>query len=132
MIKKRYITLLDIMIVILLIGIITSVVGYNVKGSLEKGKIFKTEQAQKQIRDILLLEVAKGNDIDEVVKNHRKHLKDSGLIRDVKQMLKDGWGKEFLISASKDKSDIDVISPTYKKSSKDNDKNLQNNEEENY
>jgi general secretion pathway protein G len=115
MVKKRFITLLEIMIVILLIGIITSVVGYNVKGSLEKGKIFKTEQAQRQIKDVLLLEVARGTDIDEVVKNHKKYLEDSGLLKDVSGMLKDGWGGEYIIKVSRDRSNIDVSSANLNK-----------------
>ena len=85
--KKRYITLLEIMIVILLIGIITSVVGYNVKGSLDKGKVFKTEQAQNQIKELLLLEVAKGKKIENVVKYAKQHLKDSGIPKDVDSLL---------------------------------------------
>lgn len=129
MIKKRYITLLEIMIVILLIGIITSVVGYNVKGSLEKGKIFKTEQAQKQIRDILLLEVANGTEIEKVVEGHRKYLKDSGLIKDVDQMLKDGWNNPFEIKVSRDRTDIQVISAYYNRFQKNHDKKIENDEE---
>ena len=108
--KKRFITLLEIMIVILLIGIITSVVGYNVKESLNKGKIFKTEQAQNQIRELLLLEVAKGANIDAVVKNPAKYLKESGLPKDVSVLLKDGWNDEFQISANRKKTDIIVTS----------------------
>ena len=38
--KKRAITLLEIMIVILLIGLIGGVVSYNLKGTLDKGKAF--------------------------------------------------------------------------------------------
>ncbi|MFA6119649.1 MAG: type II secretion system protein [Parachlamydiales bacterium] len=131
MIKKRHITLLEMMIVILLIGIITSVVGYNVKGSLDRGKLFKTEQAQKQIRDILLLEVAKGNNLEEVVKNHKKYLEESLLLKDVSQMLKDGWGDEFTIKVSRDRSNIDVISANLKKYKKTNSKDTVENEEEN-
>ena len=114
MIKKRYITLLEIMIVILLIGIITSVVGYNVKGSLDKGKIFKTKQAQMQIRELLLLEVAKGAKIGEVVKNPEKYLKESGLPKDVSVLLKDGWNDNFEIKADKNKTDIIVTSKNLK------------------
>lgn len=108
--KKRFITLLEIMIVILLIGIISSVVGYNVKGSLDKGKVFKTEQAQVQIRELLLLETAKGANIDDVVKNPAKYLKESGLSKDVSVLLKDGWNEAFQISADKSKTDILVTS----------------------
>ena len=52
--KKRSVTLLEMMIVITLIGLIASVIGYNMKGSLDRGKAFKTEESQKQIKDILL------------------------------------------------------------------------------
>ncbi|NGX28681.1 MAG: hypothetical protein K940chlam1_00865, partial [Candidatus Anoxychlamydiales bacterium] len=90
--KKRPITLLEIMVVILLIGIITSVVGYNVKGSLEKGKVFKTKQAKMQIVDLLTLETAKGSNMDDVVKNPQKYLKNSGMAKDVDKLLVDGWG----------------------------------------
>lgn len=96
--KKRHITLLEIMVVILLIGIITSVVGYNVKGSLEKGKVFKTKQAKQQIEDLLTLETAKGTNIDEVVKNYKKYLSDSGMAKDVDKMAVDGWGAPFEVT----------------------------------
>ena len=41
--KKRALTLLEIMIVIVLIGIIGSVIGVNMKGSLDAGKAFKSD-----------------------------------------------------------------------------------------
>ena len=63
--KKRYITLLEIMIVIFLIGIIGSVIGYNMKGSIDKGKVFRTQESIKQVHDILLLEIAEGASIDK-------------------------------------------------------------------
>lgn len=96
--KKRYVTLLEIMVVILLIGIITSVVGYNVKGSLEKGKVFKTKQAKRQIEDLLTLEVAKGTDIDTVVKNYKKYLENSGMAKDVDKLITDGWNTPFEVT----------------------------------
>lgn len=132
MIKKRHITLLEIMIVILLIGIITSVVGYNVKGSLDKGKIFKTQQAQNQIKELLLLEVAKGANIDEVVKNPEKYLIESGLPKDVSALLKDGWNEDFLIKTNKSKTDIIVTSKNLKKIEKKNKISEESDEEAQY
>jgi general secretion pathway protein G len=132
MIKKRYITLLEIMIVILLIGIITSVVGYNVKGSLYKGKVFRTEQAQNQIRELLLLEVAKGAGIDEVVKFPKKFLKETGLPKNVSALLKDGWNDPFEISTNKDKTDIIVSSKNLKRFEENSKRNLDNGDEEEY
>jgi len=117
MIKKRYITLLEIMVVILLIGIITSVVGYNVKGSLEKGKVFKTKQSMIQIHDLLTLETAKGTDIDKVVNNYQKYLKNSGMAKDSEKIIKDGWGAPLEISHKKGK--IVVTSKNLNKYKKD-------------
>jgi len=109
--KKRYLTLIEMMIVIMLIGIITSVIGYNMKGSLNKGKAFKTEQAMIQIKDLLLLEAAeKEIPIDEIVKDPRKHLQNSSLAKDVDGLLKDGWGANFEIRSKDRGRDIEIIS----------------------
>lgn len=116
--RKRPITLLEIMIVIFLIGIIGSVVGYNIKGSLEKGKAFKTEQAIKRVREILLLELSLGhypeND-DKPASYLATHadiaLKASGLISDPNALLKDGWGVKLIIEPFEDESDFTISSP---------------------
>ena len=95
--KKRPITLLEIMIVIFLIGIIGSVIGYNMKGSMDKGKAFKTEHAMKQIEDILLLQVSDKAPIETILANPSHYLKTSGMVKDPNGMLKDGWGQPFEI-----------------------------------
>ncbi len=84
------------MIVIVLIGLIGSVIGFNMKGSLDAGKAFKTQQAKEQIIDILMLEVAKGSPIEKVVENPATFLDSSGLIKGKGDAyLKDGWGQNF-------------------------------------
>ncbi len=93
--KKRSLTLLEIMIVIVLIGLIGSVIGVNMKGSLDEGKAFKTKQAREQITDILMLEVARGATVEEVIKNPEKYLANSGLIKKPSDYIKDGWGERF-------------------------------------
>ena len=109
-IKKRSITLLEIMIVIFLIGIIGSAIGYNMKGSIDKGKKFKTEQAQKQVRDVLLLEHASGNvTFDEVLDNPQNVLEGSGLIKDAEKLLTDGWGHVLEIKRISENEDDIVI-----------------------
>lgn len=95
--QKRSLTLLEIMIVIVLIGLIGSVIGFNVKGSLDEGKAFKTEMAQEQIKDILLLEVARGSSLEEVIERKEEILENSGLVKNAKNFLKDGWGIPFHI-----------------------------------
>lgn len=111
--KKRYsLTLLEIMIVIFLIGLIGSVIGYNMKGSLDEGRAFKTEQAAAQIRDILAMEIAKGASMEDVIKNADKFLENSGLVKHPEKLLKDGWGEPFKISRKGD-SEVNVTSVRY-------------------
>src|SRR5689334_15528177 len=98
------------MIVIFLIGLIGSVIGYNVKGSLEEGKAFRTEQGAAQIQDILSLEASYGTPLEEITKNPEFYLRRSGLCKDPKKLLKDGWGKEYTFTIAKNGSDIKVCS----------------------
>lgn len=98
--KKRPLTLLEIMIVIVLIGLIGSVIGFNMKGSLDQGRAFKTRQAKEQIKDILMLEVARGASISEVIQKKEEYLTNSGLISNSKTFLKDGWGEAFEIKVN--------------------------------
>lgn len=93
--KKKAFTLLEIMIVIFLIGLIGSVVGYNMKGSLEEGKAFKTKQAREKLREILELEIAKGSDPERVVQDPKSFLHASGLVNKPEKMILDGWGEKF-------------------------------------
>jgi prepilin-type N-terminal cleavage/methylation domain-containing protein len=100
---KRAMTLLELMIVILIIGIIGSVVGYNIRGTLEKGKAFKTEQAALKLYDILLIHQAEGHDLKTVINKKMDEkggvtdvVKSSGLVRSSKDIAKDGWGEDFI------------------------------------
>ena len=90
--KKYSFSLLEIMIVIFLIGLIGGTIGYNMKGSLDKGREFKTKESIRQVSDILLLEVAEGEEIEKVAENPEKYLERSGLVKNPEKLLKDGWG----------------------------------------
>src|SRR5476651_2561412 len=95
--KKRALTLLEIMIVICLITLITGVIGYNMKGSLDKGKAFRTEQAKNQLHDMLLLALSEGQKMDYILEKPLDVVKKLGLARDADGLLKDGWNEEFVI-----------------------------------
>ncbi|MBM3200894.1 MAG: type II secretion system protein [Chlamydiae bacterium] len=110
--KLRPMTLLEIMIVIFIIGIIGSVIGYSMKGSLEEGKAFKSEQGSKQVYEILTLEMAKGGKLEDILANPLKYLESSGFAKNPKSLLQDGWGGEYLI-VKKGYDDIAVISMAY-------------------
>ncbi|MDE3045055.1 MAG: general secretion pathway protein GspG [Verrucomicrobiota bacterium] len=108
--KKRTLTLLEVMIVILLISLITGVIGYNMKGSLDKGKKFKSIQAKEQLHDMLLMCVAEGKDPEKVQKEPEQALKALGLAKDLKKLMKDGWGAPFSITLTSDKKDFEITS----------------------
>lgn len=107
--KKRAITLIEIMIVIVIIGLVSGVLAYNFKGSLDKGKQFKTEHAAEQLRSILLLEYAKGDkSIDTIVKEWRSIVKKSEIVVKPDNIMKDARGKEFIVKKSDTGDDIVV------------------------
>lgn len=111
-IKKHPITLLEIMIVIFLISLIGGVIGYNMKGSLERGKAFKTQQAMSQLEDILQLEAAKGGRTNkQIADNAFTVLKESGLVKNPEEFLKDGWNEKFDIEGTSD--GFKIISKKY-------------------
>jgi general secretion pathway protein G len=112
--KKRSLTLLEIMIVIVLIGLIGSVIGVNMKGSLDEGRAFKTRQAAEQVQDILMLEVARGVDIQDVVDKREKYLANSGLVKDPKKFLIDGWNQPFEVKINPSTQTIIVRSEKLK------------------
>lgn len=111
--KKRAMTLLEIMIVILIIGTIGSVLGYNMRGSLEQAKAFKTEEGIRQLYDIFQLELAKGTTVKEIRENPRNCLVASGLVRKPDDLIKDGWNLEYTIVQTSDGKDIRITSDSY-------------------
>ncbi|MES2273631.1 MAG: type II secretion system protein [Chlamydiota bacterium] len=108
--KKRTFTLLEIMIVIFLITLITGAIGYNMKGSLDRGKKFRTIQAMSQLKDLLLMAVEEGTDPEKIAKDPAKYLKDLGIAKDPDKLVCDGWGEDFDIKVSADKTDFEIKS----------------------
>lgn len=108
--KKRALTLLEIMIVIFLITLITGTIGYSMRGTLDKGRAFRTEQAQEQLHDLLLICLAEGGDADTIAKDPAKALKGLGLAKDPDNLVKDGWKTPFKITVNLKKTDFTVHS----------------------
>ncbi len=102
------------MIVIFLITLITGTVGYSMRGTLDKGRAFRTEQAREQLHDLLLICLAEHGNAEEIAKNPVQYLKQLGLAKDPENLVKDGWKKDFLISV-KNKSDFSIKSESWEK-----------------
>lgn len=110
--RSRAITLIEIMIVMVIIGLIASVFIFNMKGSMDDGKAFKTEQGSRQIQEVLALQMNRGAERSDVISNPAQHLKESQLIQDPNSLLKDGWGNPYEIYIN-DNDDIFVRSSRF-------------------
>ena len=109
--KKRAITLIEIMIVISLIAIIGGVLSYNLKGALDKGKAFKTEQAQNQIREALQLVSNEVKETpEEIADDPKTFLGRSEMVKKPGDLIKDGWNTEMKITYNGDTQEFEVLS----------------------
>ena len=111
--KKRFITLVEMMIVMFLIAMITGVIAYNYTGSLEEGKAFKTKAGIEKIRTILDLHLATHpDDLDSIDSMWRTVLANSQLVKNARELEKDGWGKDFEVTKGQD-NEIEIKSSKY-------------------
>lgn len=111
--KKRFITLVEMMIVMFLIAMITGVIAYNYTGSLEEGKAFKTKAGMEKIRTVLDLHLATHpEDRQNIGSNWEEFVGNSQLVKNAKELTKDGWGGDYTVSADGD-GDIVIKSPKY-------------------
>lgn len=118
--KKRTFTLLEIIIVIFIITLITGAIGYSMKGSLDKGRAFRTEQGIEQLHDLLLICLAEGDKPDEVAAKPEPFIRRHGLAKNPSKLVEDGWGQKYVIKPINGKTDFSIHSDSlakYKKSS---------------
>ena len=98
----NYMTLIEIMVVMALIGMISAVLLYNVSGSLQKGKMFSTEYKIKKLEQILLLHIADGEDAHEVLEHWEALAKQDPLLHGEDNPTLDAWGKRFTVTLGMD------------------------------
>ena len=111
-VKKYGFTLLEVMIVICIIGLASSVIAFNLKGSLDEGKVFKTATGAEKIYEILTLQMAKGYEVEAILEDPRAALEDANLSKNVDKMLKDGWSTKFEIMMKED-GDLGLFSKRF-------------------
>ena len=112
--QRRFMTLVEMMIVMFLIAMITGVIAYNYTGSLEEGKAFKTKTGIAKIKTILAMAAADG-DIENVKENWEQIVKRSPMVQNADELLKDGWGGDYQVNIVEENSekDIKIVSPKY-------------------
>lgn len=97
--QRRFVTLIEMMIVMFLIALITGVIAYNYRGSLDEGKAFKTKAGIEKLETILNLEVSKNPQIaNQITSQWRQLVETSPLVHDPKALIKDGWGEDYQVS----------------------------------
>ncbi|MEI6531226.1 MAG: prepilin-type N-terminal cleavage/methylation domain-containing protein [Chlamydiota bacterium] len=107
--KKRSVTLIELLIVILLIGVIGGALAFNMKGSLDKGKVFKTEEGIRSIKDILELEMATtGKSLADVTEADawKSIVLASPLAGRPEELVKDGWGNPYQVTIKEEQIEI--------------------------
>lgn len=123
--KRSAITLLEIMIVILLIGLIGGVLSYNLKGTMDRGKKFRTEEGMRRLKDILNLAVEENPDLIKQLKDAKdasiveQCVTNSGFVQKdkVKDFLLDGWSMPYTVTVEQPQdqpAEIKVESPGLK------------------
>lgn len=112
-IKRRFVTLIEMMIVMFLIALITGVVAYNYRGTLEEGKVFKTKTGIQKLETILNLEVAKNPQLSGNIKsNWQAIILNSPMVHDPQALIVDGWGMPYDVDID-DNGAVKVTSQRY-------------------
>lgn len=98
--KKRSVTLIEMIVVMLLIATIAGALAYNYQGSLNQGRAFKTREGISRIKTILSLALVESNsDNPQDLANHwQEYVKKSPLAGKPDDLLKDGWGKPYSVT----------------------------------
>lgn len=112
--KRRNITLIEVMIVMLLVALFTGVVAYNYSGSLEVGKANTTKMAMEKLENTLALILAEHPDkIQNLEGEWQALVKSSPLVKNADSLIKDGWGRPFEVTIDSRTDQIQIYSKKY-------------------
>lgn len=110
--KKRSVTLIEMIVVMLLIATITGALAYNYNASLNDGKAFKTKEGRSRIETILTLYMAENptKPPSDVQSDWEKLIKDSPLVGKGADLTHDGWGKKYGVAVDSSTGEVKVTS----------------------
>ena len=113
-IQRRFVTLIEMMIVMFLIAMIAGALAYNFQGSLDEGKAFKTKSGIEKLETILNLEISKHpGAASQIVSDWRSAVNASPIVKDPQSLIKDGWGDDYDVSLDPDRGGVVVSSRKY-------------------
>ena len=95
---KRYVTLIEMMVVIAIISLLLGALAWNYGGVFESTKAENTNISMNKLRQVLELHLAHHpEDIDRIESDWQTIVSRSPLVDDSKKITKDGWGKTFVV-----------------------------------
>lgn len=109
--RRRNLTIMELLIVITIIGIIIGALAYNYTGVLDKGKAFKTRTSIEKIKTILSLRIAENPEsAGDIIGRWQDVITNSPLVKDPKDLLRDGWGYEYRVEVDSMTGEVTVTS----------------------
>lgn len=115
---RRAITLIEMIVVMMLIATITGAVAFNYQKSLNEGRAFRTKEGKERVETMISLFFAEHPTEDKNRKGvdaFKQMAKESPLVKNEDDFLKDGWGNYFEIETRDTGSDVEISvkSPRY-------------------
>ncbi|MCB1213607.1 MAG: general secretion pathway protein GspG [Chlamydiia bacterium] len=108
---RRFLTIMELLIVITLIGLIIGALAYNYTGVLDRGKAFKTRTSMEKIQSILSLAIAESPDrAGDIVSSWQEVIRRSPLVKNPNDLIRDGWGYEYQVNYNQSTGEITVDS----------------------
>ena len=96
-IKKRFLTLIEMMIVMFIIAMITGGLAYRYVGSLDESRAFKTKVSIERLSGILNLKAADDPAFLGNLTGWEEMVAGSPLVSNPKDIINDGWGQRFQV-----------------------------------
>lgn len=111
-VKRQFLTLIEMMIVMFIIALITGGLAYRYVGSLDESRAFKTKVAIDRVSGILNLKAADDPTfLDRAGSAWQTVIETSPLVANSKDLIRDGWGQIFQVEVNDDT--INVSSRKY-------------------
>lgn len=105
--RKQNLTLIEMLVVIFLISVITSLVSYKIKDSLDYGRALKTQHNMMQLQQALDFALTEYS--TEHLKDHWQDIALHSLFGNGKNdITKDGWKYQFVVTFVKEKNNLEV------------------------
>lgn len=99
--QRRFITLIEVMIVMILIALILGAVAYRFSGALDEGKAFKTKASMDKLETILNMAISDHpNELQNITNDWKEIVRASPIVKNPQDLYSDGWGKEYRVEVN--------------------------------